>query len=174
MSAYYVFSGQVSTYCVFLVCLQVDGMGNCLFSAIRKSLVVHTATAQGATYFPNWYFRRMVVNYMINHCQLIYNNKFLALMSLYGIEEEEEEGTDQGRGWTPPLSFKQYLRLLLRQDFWGDEVVLYTISCMWLMKITVVNMKTLQEYKICHDRVLDTEADVIITYDGVNHFNATG
>ena len=28
---------------------------------------------------------------MINHCQLIYGNKFLALMSLYGIEEEEEE-----------------------------------------------------------------------------------
>ena len=52
VSTYYVFSGQVSTYCVFLVLyLQVDGMGNCLFSAIRKSLVVHTATAQGPLIF---------------------------------------------------------------------------------------------------------------------------
>ena len=63
---------------------------------------------------------------MVNHWQLIYNNKFLALMSLYGVEER----ADLGRGWNPPLSFKQYLRLLLRRDFWGDEVVLYAMSCM--------------------------------------------
>ena len=45
-----------------MVCLQVDGTGNCLFSAIKKSLSVRTATSQEATYFPNHYFRRMVVN----------------------------------------------------------------------------------------------------------------
>ena len=95
--------------------------------------------SQEATFFPNWYFRRMVVNYKVNHQQLIYNNKFLALMSLYGVEER----ADPGRGWNPPLSFKQYLRLLLRRVFWGDEVVLYAMSCMWSMKITVLNTKTL-------------------------------
>ena len=68
----------------------------------------------------------MVFNYMVNHQQLIYDKKFLALMSLYGVEER----VDPGRGWNPPLSFKQYLRLLLRLVFWGDEVVLYAISCM--------------------------------------------
>ena len=108
--------GRVITYPVFFIYLQVDGTGNCLFSSIRKSMSVHTATAQEATYFPNQYFRRMVVNYMVNHWQLIYDNKFLALMSLYGVEER----MDLGRGWNPPLSFKQYLRLLLQRDFWGD------------------------------------------------------
>ena len=112
---------------------------------------MRTATSQEATFFPNHYFRRMVVNYMVNHCQLIFNNKFLALMSLYGVEER----ADPDRGWTPPLSFKEYLRLLLRRDFWGDKVVLYAMSCMWSMKITVLNMKTLQEYRIQHNRVLD-------------------
>ena len=62
---------------------------------------------------------------MVNHWQLIYN-KFLALMSLYGVEER----VDPGRG---------YLSLLLRRDFWGDEVVLYAMSYMWSMKITVLN-----------------------------------
>ena len=47
--------------------LQVDGTGNCLFSSIKKSMSVHTATSQEATYFPNRYFRRMVVNFMVNH-----------------------------------------------------------------------------------------------------------
>ena len=88
--------GWVITYPVFFVCLQVDGTGNCLFSAVKKSLSVHNAT-----YFPNQYFRRMVVNYMVNHHQLIYD-KFLALMSLYGVEER----ADLGRDWNPPLSFK--------------------------------------------------------------------
>ena len=50
-----------------MVCLQVDGTGNCLFSAIKKSLSVHMATSQEANYFPNCYFRRMVVNYIVNH-----------------------------------------------------------------------------------------------------------
>ena len=44
---------------------------------------------------------------------------------------------------------------------------------MWSMKITVLNMKTLQEYRIQHDRVLDQD-DVVLTYNAVNHFNATG
>ena len=45
-------------------------------------------------------------------------------MLLYGVEE----WADQGRDWNPPLFFKQYLCLLMRHDFWGNEVVLYVIS----------------------------------------------
>ena len=98
------------------------------------------------------YFRRMVVNYMVNHRQLIYKNKFPTLMALY---EVEEEALDMQRGWVPPLFFKEYLRQLLHHNFWGDEGVLYAISCMWNMKVTILNMKMLQEYRICHDHPLD-------------------
>ena len=91
-------------------------MGNCLFGALKKSLLVHTATLQEATYFPNHYFRRMVVHYMVNHQQLIYANKYQALMLLYGVEEEREDPT---RGWNPPLSFKQYLLLVALERFLG-------------------------------------------------------
>ena len=154
-----------------MVYLQVDGTGNCLFLSVKKSLLVHTATLQEATYFPNRYFRRMVVNFMANHRQLILKNKFISLMSQYGVQVEGE--ADQGRRWTPPLSYKQYLHLLLWRNFWGDEVVLYAISCMWSVKITVLNMKTLQEYRIRHDRTMDA-ADIVITYNAHNHFNAVG
>ena len=44
---------------------------------------------------------------------------------------------------------------------------------MWSMKITVLNMKTLQEYRIYHERVMN-DVDVVITFNVVNHFNATG
>ena len=106
---------------------------------------------------------------MANNCQLVLKNKFIALMSAYGVEAEE----DQARGWTPPLSFRQYLHLLLWKDFWGDEVVLFVVSCMWSVKITVLNTKTMQEYCIRHDRAMEG-ADMVMTYNGSNHFNAAG
>ena len=128
----------------------------------------NSSAGRDAPYFPNKYFRRQVVNYMVNHPCLIYENKFIALMSLYGVEE-----TDPSRSWNPPLSFKEYLRCLLRKDFWGgDEIVLYTISCMWCLKITVLNTQTLQEYQIRHDRVMD-HADAVLTFLR-NHFNVEG
>ena len=107
---------------------------------------------------------------MINHCQLICRNKFVTLMALYGVEEE---ASDQQRGWLPPLSFKEYLRQLLRCDFWGDKVVLCAVSCMWGLKLTVLNTKILQEYMIWHEQHLD-RAEAAITYNTNNHFNAAG
>ena len=107
---------------------------------------------------------------MVNHCQLIYRNKFTTLMALYGVEEEVP---DPQRGWVPLLSFKEYLRQLLRRDFWGDEVVLYAVSCMWGLKLTVLNTKTLQEYRIWCKQCLD-RAEAAITYNASNHFNAAG
>ena len=104
-----------------------------------------------------------MVNYIINHRCLIYHNKYEALMSLYRVEE-----TDPSRDWNPPLSFKQYLRCLLKKSFWWDQIVLYARS----LKITVLNIKTLQEYRICHNRTMD-HTDTVLTFSN-NHFNATG
>ena len=104
-------------------------------------MAVCNAMNHDNTYFPNRYFQWMVVNYMVNHCQLIYTNKYNTLMSLYGVEEDTP---DPGRGWVVPLSFKEYLQMLLQCDFWGNEVVLYAVLCMWSMKATVLNTKTLQ------------------------------
>ena len=82
------------------------------------------------------------------------------------------KGRIQTEGGTTPV-FQAVPELLLKRDFWGDEVVLYSVSCMWSMKITVLNMKTLQEYRIHHNRVLD-KTDMVLSFNAVNHFNATG
>ena len=44
---------------------------------------------------------------------------------------------------------------------------------MWLVKITVFNSKTMQEYRIQHDRAME-DADIVMVYNGSNHFNAAG
>ena len=112
------------------------------------------------------YFRRQVVAWMIKHHQLVMANKGVALMANYGLEEED----GQFKG---PLSYKQYLWHVLQCCFWGDEIILYAISCMWNLRITVLNSRTLEEYRIWHSFSL-ADADVGIIYNCVNHYSAAG
>ena len=74
----------------------------------------------------------------------------------------------------PTFVLQTILAFVALKRFLGhDEVVLFAVSCMWSAKITVLNMKTLQEYRIWHDRMME-EADIVITYNRSNHFNAAG
>ena len=124
---------------VFL--LQTDSAGgNCLFAAITASMNVHRSNSKDAPYYPMRYFRRQVMAWMIKHHQLVVANKGMALMANNGLEEEN----DQFKG---PLSFKQYLWHMLQCHFWGDEIILYAISCMWNLRIMVLNSRTLEDTK---------------------------
>ena len=128
------------THYVSVLLLQTDSTsGNCLFAAIKASMNVHHNNSKDAPYYPMRYFRRQVVAWMIKHCQLVVANKGVALMANYRLEEEN----NQFKG---PLSFKQYLWHVLQHHFWGDEIILYAISCMWNLWITVLNSRTLEEY----------------------------
>ena len=61
----------------------------------------------------------------------------LALRAAYGVP-------DPTASHGGPFSYKTYLSKLLEKTFWGDEVVLWSISMMWGLKIIVVNSKTLR------------------------------
>ena len=63
-----------------------------------------------------------------------------------------------------PFSYAVYLKKLLKRQFWGDEIVLWSISMMWNLKISVINSKTLQEYRIRHDCTL-RHVDVALMYN---------
>ena len=112
------------------------------------------------------YFYQQVVAWIVKHHQLAYRNKYLALMANYGLAEE----IPQFKG---PLSFKDYLYHVLHHDFWGDEIILYVISCMWHLQITVVNSRTLEEYHICHSFHLK-DADIRLVFNMGSHYSAAG
>ena len=140
-----------------------SGGGNCLFGAIKA---LNHAKAVDSPYYLTRYFHWQVVTWIIKHHQLVYRNKYLALMANYGLAEE----TPQFKG---PLSFKDYLCHLLRHDFWGDEIVLYAISCIWWLRTMVVNSRTLEEYQICQSFHLK-DADVGLVYNVGSHYSAAG
>ena len=87
-------------------------------------------------------------------------------MANYGLVEEN----DQFKG---PLSYKQYLWHVLQHHFWGDEIILYAISFMLNLWITVLNSRTLKEYQIWHSFSL-ADVDVGIIYNCGSHYSAAG
>ena len=128
------------THYIPVLLLQTDSAGgNCLFAAIKASMNVCHSNSKDVPYYPMRYFSRQVVAWMIKHHQLVVANKGVALMANYGLEEEN----DQFKG---PLSYKQYFQHVFQCHFWGDEIILYAISCMWNLWITVLNLRTLEEY----------------------------
>ena len=103
---------------------------------------------------------------MVQNRQRVWFNEHIALESNYGFEETTPS-------YTGLLTFKSYCRALLKRDFWGDEVVLYAISCMWNLCITVFNSHTDQEYRVRHGAIMD-KADVNLVLNEGTHYSARG
>ena len=93
------------------------------------------------------------------------------LRQAYGVRVEEAQ-------FPGPFSYKQYCRNVLDKKFWGDALILYAISCMWVLKITIVNSRTLQQYKVRHAAGL-RDADIALVYNSLyasslQNYTATG
>ena len=89
-----------------------------------------------------------------------------ALGAFYGVPNL----TALSRG---PFSYKTYLTKMLKRQFWGDEIILWLVSMMLNLKIMVVNSKTLQKYRFCHDVALQ-HMDVGLVYNSSTHYMAVG
>ena len=107
----------------------------------------------------------MAVAWMAHNRYFIYKHKKASLLSKYGVQG--------GDYVAEPLSFKEYLRHMLRRSFWGEDIVLYCLSCLFDLKITVVNARTLDEYRFRHDQPLAL-ADVVLIFNGHNHYIFAG
>ena len=60
-----------------------------------------------------------------------------------------------------PFSFYGYLKALLSDGFWGDEIVLIIISMMFQCGITVLNADNYLQTKIRHNTLLK-DADIAL------------
>ena len=144
----------------------MDSNGNCLFTAIKKGMGVRHKDAHDDPFYPTRYFCRQVVMWLVQNCQRDWYNKHAVLEANYSLEEE-----------TPifkcPLTYKSYCSYLLDKKFWGDEVVLYTMSAMWNLHITVFNSKTDEEYRVRHNAVMD-HTNINTVYNAGTHYSAAG
>ena len=140
-------------------------MGNCLFHAFKGCLKVRGGEDKVSVYFPCRYLRRMIVAWMAHNRYFLFKHKKVSLQSKYGVE---------GGDYCPePISVKEYLRKMLKRSFWGEDVVLYALSCLFDLKITVVNGSTLDEHRFRHNQPL-AAVDVVLVYNGHNHYIYAG
>ena len=130
---------------IFLpIYLQVPGDGNCLFYSIRAQL--HKCPQE----FSNQMLRRMVVQYLAVNWQWAYPIVKRFICKLYGNSE------------LGPFSYISYLEALLDPGFYGDLIVLYTISWMWGGRITVLMLPTCSESRIRHNQEIQNVEIVLL------------
>ena len=135
--SYRICQSLVLATCIPLhLCLQASGVGNCMYASIKKGLGVCLAFERKCPYYPMRYFRCQVADWFVTNRQKVMLVKGDYIRQAYGIRDEDAQ-------FPGPFTYKQYCKNVLDKRFWGDALILYTVSCMWAVKITVVNSKTL-------------------------------
>jgi hypothetical protein len=86
------------------------------------------------------------------------------LLGIYGGQEEGVPG---------PFSLKSYLHYLLKPGAWGDSIVLFIVSVMWGLQVTVVNGQDLSRTKIRHSGGLQ-DSDVVLVHSANCHYIPAG
>ena len=144
---------------------QTRGNGNCLFHAMLGCLKIRTSSDKDSPYFPCRYMRRMVVAYMCHHRDFIWKHKEAALRGRYGVEG--------GDDCPDPISYREYLKRMLKRGTWGDDICIHAFACIAEIRITVFNTNRLEEYRVRHNLTLD-KVDAVLVYNGRNHYSYAG
>ena len=106
-----------------------------MFHAFKGSLQVCHLGAKDAVYFPCRYLRRMIVAWMAQNRCYVLKHKLTSLQSKYGIE---------GGDLVPnPISYREYLRMMLRRTTWGEDVVTAWPPCL----TSGLQLSTLQPWR---------------------------
>ena len=137
-----------------------------MYTSIKKGLGVCLAAEKQFPYFPMRYFRCQVANWLVANRQKVMLVKGDYIRQVYGIRDEDAQ-------FPGPISYREYCRNVLDKRFWGDALILYAVSCMWAVKITVVNSRTLQQYRVRHTAGRQN-ADIALVYNSSSHYTATG
>ena len=99
--------------CVYpVVCLLVSGVGNCMYTSIKKGLGVHLATEKQFPYYLTRYFRCQVANWLVANRQKVMLVKGDYIRQAYGIRDEDMQ-------FPGPFSYREYCRNVLDKRFWG-------------------------------------------------------
>ena len=131
--------------------------GSCLFHSICLSLdAPYEYTPQ--------HLRRQIVLFVAKNADFFYRQVSKQLAYEYGSEAAKGEAKLPG-----PFTFVEYLEHLLKDSAWGDQWVLYFVSCMWQLSVTIVKADTLQQYRIRHNNSWWL-TDLVLLHCNNNHY----
>ena len=150
-------------------------MGNCLFSSIQRVIDVPLE-------YQNIHLRRQIVLVLANNCNFFipllknsimathdhprmkeeeYNRRFEAgELSQQQIDDQECLGT---------YSYYGYLKALLTDGFWRNEIVLTVISMMFQCGVPILDADNFLQTKIWHNTLLK-DANIVLIHCQGRHY----
>ena len=102
---------------------------------------------------------------MCHHRDFIWKHKEAALRGRYGVEG--------GDDFPDPISYREYLKKMLKRGTWGDDICIHAFACIAEIRITVFNTNQLEEYRVRHNLTMD-KVDAVLVYNGRNHYSYAG
>jgi hypothetical protein len=112
---------------------------------------------------------------MAQNPALVMQSQGEQIRALYGGGDEEgaHGRRSSGQPGLGPFSLQSYLAHMLKEDSWGDQVVLHSISMMFQIRLSLINADGLYCLSFKHRGGL-SDADAVVVYNGESHFMGTG
>jgi hypothetical protein len=121
------------------------------------------------------HLRRQVVWFMAQFPDVCFNDATLEqIRGSYGVQAPAV-GVEQSEGEQTigPFSVVTYLRYMLQNRSWIDQVMVRALSIMWGLRVTILDCSTLNEFRFRHDLPLGL-VDMVLCWNGRNHFFGAG
>ena len=125
--------------------------GDCLFGAFRRGTDLPAEVA-------DVHVRRLVIKVMLNYHEFFFGFLQQAIAMVYGCVRDSEEvllnriatgdiTADELRDQKlpEPFSFFGYLKFMLQNSSYGDDLIITIMSQIWQMRITVLDAENLFE-----------------------------
>ena len=154
-------------------------LGNCLYASFLRGTDCKREYA-------TMHARRQIVMEVCKQPKFFYNYLKFSIASVYGqVRPDEQElarkekkgkitGLQSGDYRLPgPFTFIEFLEHILEDGTWGDDHVLTLMSCIWQIKITILNAQTLGEIRIRHNTRLE-DVDLIVVQIAGDHYMGCG
>ena len=154
--------------------------GDCLFGAWRRGTALPIEVADA-------HVRRLIVKTMINYHEFSYEQFKHQIALLYGHDrdspEELQQHIDAGDYTTDqireqrlpgPFSFYSYLKFMLQNSSYGDDMIILTMSQIWQQRITILDAGALFERRFRHNNIITKTDILIVHHSSTQHFVGTG
>ena len=155
--------------------IPVESNGNCMFSSVRRAVDCPLE-------YQTIHLKRQLVMMMANHLDFLFPILKASIATTYGFprmpEEEFQQKYNEGTltqqeaddHHTPgPFSYMSYMKSLLEEGFWGDELCLALISMMWQISITVLRAEDFHQIKFRHSEKLK-DTDLVLVHCQGRHY----
>ena len=154
--------------------------GDCLYGAFRRGTDLPVEVV-------DVHVRRLLLKVIVNFHEFFYDLFKTAITMQYGVtrdsQEELQKRITEGtiseqdlrdQRMPGPFSFFGYLKNMLQDSSYGDDLMLLAISMVWQMRVTVLDAETLFERRFRHNNWISKTDLLIIHCPSTQHFLCSG